>query len=284
MYLWNAGTGAISELCSQQAEDDYISSVSWLSDGVHVAVGTASAQVQIWDVQEQRKIRTMTGHGARVAALSWNEHMLSSGSKTGAIFNSDVRIQDHCVATLRGHTQEVCGLRWSPDGKHLASGGNDNVVNIWNANGSPAHSLTQHTAAVKALAWCPWQSGVLATGGGTADHHIRFWNANTGACISSVDARSQVSSLLFNREHRELVSGHGQNQLTLWKYPSLTRAAELTGHTQRVLNMAMSPDGQTVVSAGADETLRFWKCFGSDGKQKVKTTTVSASRLTAMIR
>ena len=33
------------------------------------------------------------------------------------------------------------------------------------------------------------------------------------------------------------------------------------GHTARVLHMAQSPDGTTVVSAGADETLRFWKCF-----------------------
>jgi cell division cycle protein 20 (cofactor of APC complex) len=121
VYLWNAATGNISELCStQEGDDDYNSSVSWLDDGVHVAVGTASAQVQIWDASQQRKIRTMQGHRARVAALSWNEHVLSSGSKTGAIFNSDVRVQNHQIATLEGHTQEVCGLRWSPDGKSLA--------------------------------------------------------------------------------------------------------------------------------------------------------------------
>lgn len=40
------------------------------------------------------------------------------------------------------------------------------------------------------------------------------------------------------------------------------QAAELTGHTARVLHMAQSPDGSSVVTAGADETLRFWKVFG----------------------
>lgn len=54
-----------------------------------------------------------------------------------------------------GHNQEVCGLEWSPDGKLLASGGNDNVLNIWAQGGtsegvaSPLHTLTHHQAAVK---------------------------------------------------------------------------------------------------------------------------------------
>ena len=49
-------------------------------------------------------------------------------------------------------------------------------------------------AAVKAVAWCPWQSGVLASGGGTADRCIRTWNCNTGNLLNTVDTKSQVSS------------------------------------------------------------------------------------------
>ena len=118
-------------------------------------------------------------------------------------------------------------------------------------------------AAVKALAWCPWQSNLLASGGGTADRHIRFWNTTTGACINSIDTKSQISSLLWSKEHKEIISGHGfsQNQLTIWKYPTMAKVAELSGHTERVLSMCMSPDGSTVLSAGGDESLRFWKCF-----------------------
>lgn len=126
------------------------------------------------------------------------------------------------------------------------------------------HRLDEHCAAVKALAWCPFQSNLLASGGGSADRSIKFWNTHTGACLNTVDTHSQVCSLLWNRHERELLSSHGfsQNQLTLWKYPSMVKITELTGHTSRVLHLAQSPDGYTVASAAADETLRFWQVFG----------------------
>lgn len=50
-----------------------------------------------------------------------------------------------------------------------------------------------HQAAVKALAWCPWQPNLLASGGGTADRRIRFWNCSTGTCLHDIDTKSQVS-------------------------------------------------------------------------------------------
>ena len=73
-----------------------------------------------------------------------------------------------------------------------------------------------------------------------------------------------MSSLLWNPNDRELLSSHGfsNNQLTLWKYPSLVRAKELTGHTGRVLHMVACADGSMVASGGADETVRFWRVFG----------------------
>ena len=90
---------------------------------------------------------------------------------------------------------------------------------------------------------------------------IRFWNLATGQFINAVDTHSQVCALQWSQHDKELVSSHGysHNQLILWKYPSMVKVAELTGHTSRVLHMAQSPDGTTVVTAAADETLRFWK-------------------------
>ncbi|VFQ59386.1 unnamed protein product [Cuscuta campestris] len=196
----------------------------------------------------------------------------------GLIINNDVRMRSHIVKTYRGHSHEVCGLKWSASGRHLASGGNDNLLYIWDRSSTASstnqwlHRFEDHRAAVKALAWCPFQADLLASGGGGGDQCIKFWNTHTGACVGSVHTGSQVSALLWNKNERELLSSHGftQNQLTLWKYPSMVKMAELRGHTSRVLFMAQSPDGCTVASASSDETLRLWNVFGTpEVKKKV---------------
>lgn len=219
VYLWKASDGSVSVLNSESenaVEGDYVSSVSWAGDGRHVAVGLARAgagrahEVQLWDAAAGRQLRSLRGHAARVASLAWSGSTLSSGGRDSLILNHDVRARDHVVASLsdNGHAAEVCGLAWDRSGRYLASGGNDNVVCVWepgsrassssssSINGVPAlrprHRFTDHCAAVKALAWCPFQPAVLASGGGAADRSIRTWNAHTGAALASVDAGAQV--------------------------------------------------------------------------------------------
>lgn len=76
----------------------------------------------------------------------------------------------------------------------------------WLCTGCLLHDL-ELTLFFQAVAWCPWQSNVLATGGGTSDRHIRIWNVCSGTCLSAVDAHSQV-----RHEHqlgnKHLLAGH----------------------------------------------------------------------------
>ncbi|KAA8911746.1 WD40-repeat-containing domain protein [Sphaerosporella brunnea] len=264
VYVWNAETGSVSCLL-ETTPDTYVSSVRWSQDGSYVSVGLGTGDVQIWDVEEGTKLRTMTGHDSRVGVMSWNKATLSTGSRSGNIFNHDVRIAEHKTAELLSHTSEVCGLEWRSDGAQLASGGNDNLVNIWDARQmtTPKFSKTNHKAAVKALAWCPWQNNLLASGGGTFDRQIHFWNTTTGARVNSVDAGSQVTSLRWSTHYREIVSCHGapDNQLTVWSYPTLVKNVEIPAHETRVLHAALSPDGQILATAASDENLKFWKIF-----------------------
>eukprot|EP00908_Phaeocystis_cordata_P018783 Transcript_30244.p1 GENE.Transcript_30244~~Transcript_30244.p1 ORF type:complete len:502 (-),score=194.39 Transcript_30244:197-1702(-) len=263
VYLWSACTSKVTKLCDL-GPDDSVTSVSWTQRGTHLAVGTSVGEVQIWDAAKCQTTRSMSGHQARVGTLCWSGHTLSSGSRDRLILQRDVRVAEHFTSKLSGHKQEVCGLRWSFDGQQLASGGNDNKLYIWSPHStSPVLRFNEHTAAVKAIAWSPHQNGLLASGGGTADRCIRFWNTQTATALSCVDTGSQVCNLCWSKNINELVSTHGysQNQIVVWRYSSMSKVATLTGHTLRVLYLAMSPDGQTIVTGAGDETLRFWNVF-----------------------
>ncbi|KAH6990833.1 WD40-repeat-containing domain protein [Ilyonectria sp. MPI-CAGE-AT-0026] len=264
VYVWSAEEGSVSCLL-ETSPDTYVSSVKWSGDGAYVSVGLGTGEVQIWDVAESQKIRSMFGHDTRVGVMGWNKHLLSTGARSGLVYNHDVRIAEHKVAELVSHTSEVCGLEWRSDGAQLATGGNDNLVSIWDARSLsvPKFTKTNHKAAVKALAWCPWNMNLLATGGGSYDRHIHFWNSTSGARVNSIDTGSQVTSLRWSPHQREIVSSSGfpDNSLSIWSYPTLVRNVEIPAHESRVLHSCLSPDGQMLATAAADESLKFWKIF-----------------------
>lgn len=280
VYLWSAHTSKVSKLCDLGVSDT-VTSVNWAPRGGYLSVGTNSGEVQIWDPVKLKKIRTMTGHTGRVGTIGWNSSVLASGSRDKNILYRDIRLPTNYISKLVGHKQEVCGLKWSFDDQQLCSGGNDNKLFIWNLHStSPVLKFTNHTAAVKALAWSPHQHGLLASGGGTADRTIRFWNTLLNTQVSYLDTGSQVCNLMFSKNVNELVSTHGYslNQIVVWKYPSMEKTVTLTGHSYRVLYLAMSPDGQTIVTGAGDETLRFWQVFPSAKKEEPGT--VKQSKLT----
>ncbi|XP_058184049.1 cell division cycle 20.2, cofactor of APC complex-like [Rhododendron vialii] len=279
VHLWNAANGATSQLSTANDANGPVTSVKWAPDGRRIAIGFDNSDVQLWDAAANRRLESLRGgHQSRVGSLDWkNNDSLTTGGMDGKIINNDLRVSPHTAVTYTGHHEEVCGLKWSASGQHLASGGNDNLLHIWDdrstASSRPRtqwlHRIEDHTAAVKALAWCPSQGHLLASGGGSRDKCIKFWDIRTGARKNTIDTGSQVCALLWNKNGSELLSSHGptQNQLTLWKYPSMVKVTELTGHESRVLSMAQSPDGCTVASAAGDE-LRFWNVFGTPGVAK----------------
>ena len=294
-YLWRAETGSVARL-GEAPEGTYVSSVDWSNDGAYLGVGIGSGEVELWDVETSQKLRTMSGHQNQIGALSWNQHILSSACGDGSIWHHDVRMPRHKVMELLGHTGEVCGLKWRADGELLASGGNDNVVNVWDgrlgdvggegARGSAKWTKRNHTAAVKvrlrslfthcitnryyrsqAIAWCPWQPSLLASGGGTNDATMHIWNTTTGARLHSLRTPSQITSILFSPHRKEVFSTHGYptNSLMVHAYPSMERIVEIRdAHDSRVLFSALAPGGDVVVTGAGDENLKFWRMWDGE--------------------
>jgi WD40 repeat protein len=243
--------------------DCIISSVSWMKGGSCLAIGDSTNNIRIFDMNRLIQIRNISVHKDRVSSLSWKNCVLTSGSRDKSIVSHDVRAKDYFFKHTF-HKDEVCGLKWNQNLNLLASGSNDNSICIWDQSmPSPIIHFSQHSSAVKALAWCPWKHNVLASGGGKLDRCIKIWDCSSASCMFSKDTGSQVSAIEWNSLSNELISGHGFSkfQVSFWKGSELVPAGELFGHCDRILGIALSNDQETLTTISADETLRFWRLF-----------------------
>lgn len=270
VYVWNALTGSVGLLC--EVPGKLVTSLRWSDDGSYISLGKDDGTVEIWDIETNSRLRTLAySTTGRIAAHAWLQHLLTSGSKEGTINHSDVRVSNHLVGQRENtHVAEVCGVEYRGDGQQFSTGGNDNVVAIWDARnmgGEAIFKKNNHHAAVKAMAWCPFQSLLLVTGGGTSDKSIHFWNTSTGARVNLIETESQISSLNWGYTKGtgyEVVATHGypSNSISLFHYPTLQKTGEIThAHDSRILNGCLSPDATSLATVAGDENLKFWSLF-----------------------
>jgi len=289
IYLWNDNNSKASLLMSYSNNDatsddslnNIISSVSWMQNGLNLGIGLPNGSIQLWDINKKMKLRDIDAHDKRVSCISWNNYVLSSGSKDKYIKNFDIRMKNSEISKIKKHKQEVCALKYSNEGDLLASGGNDNIAYIWDIRNlknnifnflfnestnnnyeiKPYCINNLHQAAVKAMNWCPWKRHVLATGGGSKDKSIKIYSCDNNKLIKNINTGSQVCSLIWNEKEKEIISSHGynKNQIIVWNYEKNKKICELKGHMNRVLFMAKSPDERFLCSGSGDETLRLWK-------------------------
>ncbi len=134
-YLWNYNNLETNLLNRNKNEIEYCTS-SFMDNGVCIALGLSNGDIELWDIEKKIKIRSLKGHDDRVGTLAWNGYNLYSGSKDTNIISHDVRIKNNMVMKLSGgHNKEICIIKWNSDFKYLASGGNDNLVCLWDIRG-----------------------------------------------------------------------------------------------------------------------------------------------------
>ncbi|XP_045892000.1 cell division cycle protein 20 homolog B-like isoform X1 [Micropterus dolomieu] len=274
VYIWNSESRAPVGYLSPSpqpgglyCQTSSVSCLCWSRDGRALCIGTRWGEIQLWDVDHEKNVRCLPSHLSAVRALSWKQQLLSSGCVLGHIHHLDTRVPTLLVGAAV-HEEGICSLQWSPGDDWLASGSTGGHLCIWDSDVAgptkarqPITTMKQ-PSTVKAMAWCPWQRKMIATGGGWKDGELRIWNTEPGTCVTSADTNSQICSLRWAKERRYLVTGHGlpHHQVTCWtwEFPSLSPIYQLTGHSHRILHLALNPDSTQIFSAGADQCLHIW--------------------------
>ena len=284
LYVWEGKTSRV-RLIHTLIDSDYLTAVKWTNDGEKVIVGTNYGMISIWDINKTKEIKTFKCDKKRVDVISTmntSDNVYSVGLVNKMIISYDVRVGwARPVSQYKGHTQEICGLKWSLDDRRLASGGNDNKLIIWNNRMAKMERIfSSHSSAVKAIDWSPHKFGYLISGGGTQDKTLKLWNINTMSLVDSIETYSQVCNVAFSKISHEFVTTHGytNNCILIWDSQKMEVKASLKGHKDRVIYMALGPDSKNIVTGAGDETIRFWNVFTEDPQSNEDLSLLSKNK------
>ena len=262
--LWDCPTGAVRRLLTAARSHwapvaGTVLALAYSPDGSILAAGGKDRAVTLWNVEGGRVPATLEGDDFGVItslAFSPDGKTLAFGSQDASVTLWDVASKAR-RATLARHTSAVTAIAFSPDGETLASCGQDWSVKTWDVGkGSLLKSFEGHSDWVFAVAFSP---DGKTLGSASRDGSARLWDVANGSLVRSFRVNARPVHALAFLADGSFLTGDDDSSIRRWT-PSDGRLIALVAgaHDGPVTSLAVSSDGKTVATGGADRKLKLW--------------------------
>jgi ribosome assembly protein 4 len=208
------------------------------------------------------------------------EHTLSLTYRPLALFR--VRPVTRCTDTLPGHTDAVLHVSYSPDGRHLASGGGDAIVRFWDVQTcTPRHACAGHKDHVLCTDWSPCGTRFAS---GDRRGNLIIWDPATGKMAGSgcIKAHAKwITALAWEPMHssssggaegmcERLVTSSKDCLAKVWNVRTRRCEATLSGHLDSIECAKWGGEG-LIYTASRDRTIKVWNASEGEGRGRVGT-------------
>jgi WD40 repeat protein len=250
---WNALTG---QLLSHQQLSDMETLWGFSDDGRLIAA--AADDLAVWDAAAGHLLGAMPQPSWVTAmAFAGERGIVATGHDDGSVQIWDASAQMR-LCQFSPHRRAISAVTFSPDGKKLASAGENKTIFISRLDdGKTVLTLKGHTDRIPRLLWHPDGRWLISAGW---DATARVWDSLSGEVVILLNThKEQVTALAVSPDGRLLATADAAGEVHLWSCPSIKRLHVFSASAAEIRCLAFTPDSKLLASAGADQRINLWE-------------------------